>query len=91
MKFELDPDERKRHDDWVKAHLDEKHGGEYPYTGAIGGLFTFTITPTSMGTILGVECGLCKRNRLRDRVLSAALDTSDHQEYEQTLTDFSEW
>jgi len=30
------------------------------YAGAIGGAFTYSFTPTSMGVIASVECGFCK-------------------------------
>lgn len=30
------------------------------YAGAIGGAFTYSFTPTSIGVIVSVECGVCK-------------------------------
>ena len=79
MKFELDEDERTKLDVWDEAHLTEHHGGEEPYCGAIGGRVVFTITNTSIGTILGVYCCTC-RSKGKTR-----------EEYSECLTDFSDW
>ena len=32
--------------------------GEVPYAGAIGGRLTYSFTPTGLGTIVVVKCGL---------------------------------
>lgn len=85
MKFELDKDERARLDAWEKRHLEEQHNGKWPYAGAIGGGISFVIAPTSLGTIVSVECSHCKVRLL------GANDESDVKVYSECLTDFSDW
>ncbi len=79
MIFELAPDEKARLKTWRKKHLDDQHGGAYPYAGAIGGCESFIITPTSLGAITTVQCDFCFRSGKPPEV------------YSGVLTDFSEW
>lgn len=47
---------------WQKTHDAEKHvppGETVRYCGAIGGAYTYTFTPTSLGTVVRCECA-CK-------------------------------
>lgn len=89
MKFELDADEQKRLDEWSHRHLIEQHGGEEPYTGAIGGRVQFRITPTSIGMFLSAVCGTCER-RLGLGPGRAADDETEGL-YRVALTDTSDW
>jgi len=43
---------------WMNSHIVEKHtrNGKETYGGAVGGRFTFTFVPTSIGTIATVKC-----------------------------------
>lgn len=44
---------------WMEEHDKERHirpGKTYRYSGAIGGAYTWTFTPTSLGTVARVEC-----------------------------------
>ena len=92
MKFELDADEKKRFDVWYKTHIETEHGGETPYSGAIGGGHSFTITPTGIGDFLGVECNHCKRKLVADKVVAALHHDSElAKRYHETLTDFSDF
>ncbi len=56
-KFELNDDEEKKADAFTAAHR-EKHRGQR--IGAIGGLFSFDFTQTSLGRLAGVKCNSCK-------------------------------
>lgn len=40
---------------WQKSHIDEAHGGD-EYAGAIGGRWTYSFIPTSIGVIGTVVC-----------------------------------
>lgn len=59
MEWKLDEGETKRFVEWNEKHKAEKHSGKEPYAGAIGGRLTFSVTPTSLGEIVSVKCGLC--------------------------------
>jgi hypothetical protein len=52
-KFELDEDEQKKLDKWL-AKKDKR------YSGAIGGRYTYSFTPTSLGVITKVTDSLDK-------------------------------
>lgn len=49
--FNLDKNQQKLADDWIKTQLTQKP----KYSGAIGGRFTFSFTPTNLGTIIKIE------------------------------------
>lgn len=53
--FEIDEEGRANLYKWQKDHLEKKHHGKR-YAGAIGGRFTYSFTPTSVGTIGSIEC-----------------------------------
>lgn len=96
MKFELDDAERAKMKAWNEKHLQEAHDNEEPYCGAAGGRVSYVITHTGLGTFLAVECGVCIRNELRDRVLAAVFDTratskSAISGARCNLTDFTDW
>lgn len=52
MYLYLDKEQREKLDSWDKNHNCEFKG----YSGAIGGRLTYCFTPTSLGTIVVVEC-----------------------------------
>lgn len=56
MNFELDKDEMKKINQFITIH-ENKHG---ECKAAIGGRYTFSFTPTSLGTIIKVQCGSCE-------------------------------
>ena len=56
FEFQLGDDMGGRFREWNKAHLDERHGGKEPYSGAIGGRVSFRLTSTSLGMIVSAEC-----------------------------------
>lgn len=97
MKFELDDNERAKLEAWNKRHLEVAHNGEEPHCGAAGGRVSFVITPTGLGTIVAVECGVCVRNEIGKRVMEAVFNTRRTDEDDDTagarcnLTDFSDW
>ena len=97
MKFELDDAEKLKLAAWNDKHLKEAHNGEEPYCGAAGGRISYVITPTGLGTFVAVECGVCVRNELKNRILNAVFDTRTTPKDDDTagarcnLTDFSDW
>lgn len=97
MKFELDEGEQARYDAWYKQHLEKHHADEEPYCGAIGGRISYVITPTGLGEMLTVQCGICVQENLKKRVVEAVLGRSpDHDKDDPAsprylLTDFSDW
>lgn len=60
MKFEIDPEEMVRINEWMKKHNDTYHKGKSPYCGAAGGALTYKFAPTGLGTIIYVSC-ICKK------------------------------
>lgn len=58
--FKLLDDEEERATTWMKGHIpsckyyDKDRGIQY--VGAMGGAFSYKFTPTSLGTIVSVEC-----------------------------------
>ena len=52
MKFELDPEEIKKLNNWLKTKDLKK------YSGTIGGRFTYCFTPTSLGIVVKVKDGI---------------------------------
>jgi len=55
MNFKLDDNQQKKLDKWIKENIPDK------YTGAIGGRFTYSFTPTSIGMIVIVEDCITKQ------------------------------
>ena len=56
--FSITKSELKKADDWIDAH-EKTHispGQPFRYTGAIGGAYTWSYTPTSIGTAYSVQC-----------------------------------
>jgi hypothetical protein len=57
----LTEDDLKKVDVWIKAsHLRCANA----YTGAIGGFLEYYAVPTSLGTVYGVRCLVCKKDQL---------------------------
>lgn len=52
MKLELTKEEKQKIDEWWQHH---KCNGRY--SGAIGGIITYKITPTGLGDVFKVKCG----------------------------------
>lgn len=72
MSFELSEDQNNKASEWIKTHVDPN--GKIcndKYHGAIGGCFTFSFTPTSIGTIIRIECASCK----------GKIDLSDYEDW----------
>lgn len=53
--FNISKEELDKINKWKEKHVEEKHDGSY-YVGAIGGMFTYTFTLTSIGDIGEVVC-----------------------------------
>lgn len=53
--FVLNEKETKAIANWIENHNKEFHNGKLHYTG-IGGTFSYTFTPTSLGTIGEITC-----------------------------------
>lgn len=62
--FEFDADQRKRIDVFIAEH-ESIHGVT---TAAIGGRYTYSFTPTSLGMVQRVRCASCNKE----------LDVSDY-------------
>jgi hypothetical protein len=54
MKFYIDPKQQEKYDKWMQSK------DLNSYTGAIGGRFTYLMTPTSLGTIYKIRDNLDK-------------------------------
>ena len=75
MVFTLDEREKKLYKAWDAAHIRDLHGGEHPYTGAVGGRVAFVIFGTGIGDFLSAECLVCKRANLPRK--DYAIDLTD--------------
>ena len=61
--FRLDPDQRKMFDEWAiiqDAKVAARQGKQWPCYGAIGGGYTFHLTPTGIGMIVTAENAITK-------------------------------
>ena len=62
IELQIPDDEWKRIEEWKERHFKKckfytkKHGIEEQYTGAIGGTYTYCVTPTSIGTVVKAKC-----------------------------------
>ena len=63
--FTISPEEWKKFDEWVKTK-DLKS-----YTGAIGGRWTYSFTPTNLGTIV----------KVKDQLLGDEIDITDYSDW----------
>ena len=58
--FVVSPQDGAKIQEWQNKHDLEKHGESFQhgqrYTGAIGGAYTFSFTPTGLGTVFKVTC-----------------------------------
>lgn len=68
--FHLDADQVAKRDAWLDEHQ-KKTGHVTAYAGAIGGTFTYSFTPTSIGVVAKIQCGFCKE----------ACDLSDYENW----------
>ena len=59
MSFHVDTDQAKEIAEWRLNHncRFRNEDGSLKYIGAIGGLTTYSFTPTSIGLIVSAECG----------------------------------
>jgi hypothetical protein len=72
MKFELSKTQWDLLHEWIENHTDDKNKiCADKYAGAIGGAFKYMFTPTSIGTIVKVECSWCKQIK----------DVSDYEDW----------
>lgn len=76
MKFEVNEHQLKLFKEWREQHDAKFHNGKSPYSGAIGGRWTWSFTPTGLGTVVRVKCGF------------AGLHPDDS---ELDLTPYEEW
>jgi hypothetical protein len=60
--FGLDKEQLKKVNDWVAGHAKR-------YGGAIGGRYTYTFTPTSLGTV----------SKVIDNITKEELDVTDYE------------
>lgn len=65
--FEFDADQRKRIDAFIAEH-EAIHGRG---SAAIGGRYTYSFTPTSLGMVQRVRCASCNKD----------LDVSDYESW----------
>ena len=56
LPFALFEVELSRLNDWVDRHSKSRNCPYVDYSGAIGGNFTYSFTPTSIGSIVKVKC-----------------------------------
>lgn len=89
--FELDKYESELYEAWVQKHLDESHDGQFPYSGAIGGLFSFVVTGTSLGTIVSVRCGICESKLMGKEMSAKMYERTNKDSYSHCLTNFDDW
>lgn len=57
--FFISTEQKEKAYQWQKEHDQAKHipeGKTYRYSGAIGGAYTYCITPTSIGDVLKIKC-----------------------------------
>lgn len=59
--FYLTPEEHEAVMNWIETHVQQKHHGN-GQGGVIGGMFSYTFIPTSVGTIGTIKCTLCGEN-----------------------------
>lgn len=52
--------EREKFKVWNAQHLADHHGGNEPYSGAIGGRISYTLCFTSIGEVVKATCAFCK-------------------------------
>ena len=63
--FEVSDKEMKDIEKWKKKHIKKKHGGSY-YSGAIGGRFTYSFIPTSIGDIGTIKCSCGEEHTFKE-------------------------
>ena len=79
--FKLDPGERETMQKWVKDHEARQHGGQTPYGGAIGGVYSYVVTYTGLGMIVHLYCGICQRG----------IESGSDRKGQVCLTNFEDW
>lgn len=56
MSFTMSEKEAATAAKYKREHNEKFHGGAKPYTGAIGGQFTYSFTPNSLGRTVTIHC-----------------------------------
>ena len=59
--FIITEEENQKINDWKQKHIERCLGSEPMKIGAMGGMFTYTFQPTSLGSINECVCNLCKQ------------------------------
>ena len=59
--FPITKEEQAGIEEWCNNHIKTKHGGNY-YAGTIGGRWTYTFIPTSIGIIGKIKCSCCEES-----------------------------
>lgn len=59
--FYIHPKEQELINNWIENHAQQKHRGN-GQGGVVGGMFSYTFTPTSVGTVGTIKCTLCGEN-----------------------------
>ena len=59
--FVITEEEEQKISNWKQKHIEKCLGGEPMKIGAMGGMFTYTFQPTSLGSINECVCNLCKQ------------------------------
>ena len=72
--FGIEPDMKKAVEDWQREHIKVRHG--HHTSGAIGGQFTYTFSPTSIGVFGTCTCSICQR-KIDKEVLKYAILKQD--------------
>lgn len=79
--FSLSKEEIKSALDWQSRHDKEEHSNPLGYHGAIGGQYSFTFTPTSIGTTGICFCSTCKRRALEAGSKNGTFDLNEYNKY----------
>lgn len=64
--FQLTEEQRKKLNEWLANRPQKK-----AYTGAIGGRYTYTFTPTGLGTVV----------KVKDAIVGDEIDLSDYEHW----------
>lgn len=73
--FGIEPDVKKTIEDWQREHIKVRHDLTRSQS-AIGGQFTYTFSPTSIGTFGTCTCSICQR-KIDKEVLKYAILKQD--------------
>lgn len=59
--FIITEEESEKINNWKQKHIEQCLGNEPMKIGALGGMFSYTFQPTSLGSINECVCNLCKQ------------------------------